>query len=125
MEFLMNDPEEILGKVLVLDGAQRRLMEAGWRFQLIGPLLDDSQAEEQKSRYREETLQRQHEHPWRGPIQVAGRTLRRWCLAYRTNGLAGLVPAPRKNAGQAIKLPLACIERALKLRDEDGRRGIP
>lgn len=121
----MNDPEAILGKVLVLDGAQRRMMEAGWRFQLIGPLLDDNQTEEQKGRHRADVLERLHEHPWRGPIKVAGRTLRRWCRTYRTNGLSGLVPAPRKDVGQAIKIPLASVERALKLREEDGRRGIP
>ena len=121
----MNDPEAILGKVLVLDGAQRRLMEAGWRFQLIGPLLDESKTEEQRARHRAETLGRVHEHPWRGQINVAARTLRRWCQAYRANGLTGLVPTPRKDVGQAIKLPRASVERALQLRAEDPRRGVP
>lgn len=121
----MNDPDTTLKKVLVLDGPQRRLMEAGWRFQLIGPLLDEGHSEERKTKYREDVLQRTHEHPWRGSISVAGRTLRRWCLAYRTKGLSGLVPAPRKDTGEAIRIPLASVERALKLREEDGRRGIP
>lgn len=124
----MADPDKILEKfraVFKRPGQERRLLEAGWRFQIIGPLVDESLPEHEKARYRSELLGRMLEHPWRGPIVVSARTLRRWCRCYRSKKLPGLVTRPRADHGSMTGLPQGAIEFALELREEDGRRTVP
>ncbi|MCA9791295.1 MAG: DDE-type integrase/transposase/recombinase [Candidatus Eremiobacteraeota bacterium] len=107
------------------DNIDARLWEAAWRFQLIAPLVNPELSEDRKREHRSELLARMAEHPFRGPVTLKARTLRRWCKNYREEGLAGLVTRKRLDLGVLRALPTAALERALELRDEDGRRSVP
>lgn len=124
----MIDPDDILRKLASRSGPERRLLEAGWRFQLIAPLLDDKNdklSRQKKRTYRRDLLEGTVEHPWRGLVSLSARNLRRWCQRYRELGMAGLVPEVRANSGKSVALPEGALEFALALREEDGRRGVP
>ena len=85
----MIDPDGILKKGELPD-AERRLLEAAWRFQVVALLLDASISRDERQRVRQKLLSETLDHPWRGKIRLSGRTLRRWCQRYRERGLAAL-----------------------------------
>ena len=102
-----------------------RYWEAAWRFQLIAPFVNPGFDEEQKAEHRSQLGKNPVTHPFRGPITLAPRTIRRWCQKYRKCGLQGLVPAVRGDQGTLRILPVEALELSLKLREEDGRRSVP
>jgi transposase InsO family protein len=120
----MIDPDGILKKGPLPD-AERRLLEAAWRFQVVALLLDTSIPGDERRRIREKLLEGPLDHPWRGKIKVSARSLRRWCQNYRERGLAALKLQARKDAGRIVRLPKGALDRALALREEDGRRSVP
>ena len=120
----MLDPDALL-KTGPLPDAERRLLEAAWRFQVVAPLLDANLTEDDKRRIRQNLVAESLDHPWRGKVQVSERTLRRWCLNYRRQGLAGLKLQPRRDRGRVVCLPEGALELALQLREEDSRRSVP
>lgn len=123
----MADPQGILAQPEIFGrpGHNRSLLEAGWRFQLIGRLLDDGLSRAERQRLWAELTSHPVDHPWRGSIRLAARTMRRWCQRYRKLGLAGLVPAQRTDRGRIQALPAGALARALELREEDPRRTVP
>ena len=120
----MIDPTGILKKGELPD-AERRLLEAAWRFQVVALLLDRSIPWHERARIREKLVSETLDHPWRGRVRLSARTLRRWCQKYRERGLAALKLQPRKDTGRVIGLPEGALEMALSLREEDGRRSVP
>lgn len=123
----MADPQRILDRPEIFGrpGQERRLLEAGWRFQLIGRLLDEGLSRMERQRIWAELTSHPVDHPWRGSVRLGARTLRRWCQRYRNRGLAGLVPVQRKDRGRIQALPEGALTMALELREEDPRRTVP
>lgn len=123
----MADPQGILNQPEIFGrpGQERRLLEAGWRFQLVGPLLAENLSRSERHRLWVELVTRAVEHPWRGLVKLGARTMRRWCQRYRKLGLAGLVPVRRKDHGRVQALPEGVLAKALELREEDPRRTVP
>ena len=107
---------------LAIDAA---ILEASWRFQLVAPLLDARLSNEEKTRYRRELTQEPLLHPQRGSVRVSLRTLRRWCRLVKGAGLSGLVLVRRRDFGVVRSLPEGVLDRAIALREEDGRRTVP
>ncbi len=102
----------------------RAVLEAAWRYQLIAPLLTSDDRVKKQS-YRKQLLSKPTRHPDRGEIKLSARTLRRWCQQYRQERLTGLVRKKRRDLGLLKALPITALERALELRQEDGRRSVP
>ena len=102
-----------------------RILEASWRFQLVAPLLDARISNQEKARYRRELTQEPVPHPQRGSVRVSLRTLRRWCQQVRHDGLSRLVLERRRDHGVVRSLPEGVLDRAVALREEDGRRTVP
>ena len=124
----MHDPNDILRKLADRPGAERRLMEAAWRFQMIAPLLDEQLTRKAKRAYRQDQLKGRVQHPFRGPVSLSARNLRRWCQDYRAHGMAGLVPQIRSDAGKSEALPEGALDYALSLVRQpslsNGRTGL-
>lgn len=107
------------------DLIDRPLIEAAWRFQLLAPLVDEASSERYKRAVRKQLLFETVRHPWRGELKLKERTLRRWCQNYRKDGMKGLVPKRRSDRGALRSLTPEVLQRALELREEDGRRTVP
>lgn len=105
-------------------GMDRALLEGAWRYQLIAPLLDSRTPRYERDRYRAELLAEKVEHPWRGPVRLSARTLRRWCSQARRQGLVALLPRARRDRGQPARLPAEALQRALELRRESPERTV-
>jgi transposase InsO family protein len=105
-------------------GMDRALLEGAWRYQLIAPLLDSKTPRHERDRYRAELLAEKVEHPWRGPVRLSARTVRRWCGKARKQGLVTLLPRARKDRGKLAKLPAEALQRALELRQENPQRTV-
>ena len=122
LEVTLIDPNSILGDPRYRK--DRQTVEAAWRFQLIAPLLDSQSSKWARHIIRARILTERHDHPWRGPIQVSARTLRRWGALYRQSRLSGLLSQDRRDLGQSRTLPEGSVEAALELLKEDPRRSI-
>ena len=62
---------------------EQLLFEAGWRFQLVAPLLSTALDQETKTQLRRKLVTEPQKHPFRGAVNVSARSLRRWCQRYR------------------------------------------
>jgi transposase InsO family protein len=111
----------ITGKLEPIDAG---LLEAAWRHQLIAPLLRGS--DKSKRQYKAQITSEPVDHPWRGKVSVSCRSLRRWARLFREGGgLEKLVKKARQDKGKSKALPPGALERAIELREEDGRRSVP
>jgi transposase InsO family protein len=102
---------------------------ATWRFEQIGPLLDQATSRAEKSSY----IRDRSAHPvqWPGPEGEAGRTrpigratLFRWVKAYQELGLLGLIPSKRRDKGQAKGDYSTVVTYALGLLYEQPERSL-
>jgi putative transposase len=76
-----------------------RLMEAGFRFRVIGPLTDPNASKSELKVWRRAIVRQTHEHPTRGWVKVSTRSVRRWLGQYRQGRMDGLMPAVREQTG--------------------------
>ena len=117
----MIDPDHILSRPDLRH--EQLLLEAAWRYQLIAPLISELATPEQKARARARLLKEPQQHPWRGPVRVSARSVRRWCRSYREKQLQGLKLQPRRDRGEC-STPAEALKRAKELLAEDGRRSV-
>lgn len=117
----MIDPDHILSRPDLRQ--EQLLLEAAWRYQLIAPLISELATPEQKTRARARLLEEPQQHPWRGPVRVSARSVRRWCRIYREKQLNGLKLQPRRDRGEC-SIPAEALKRAKELLAEDGRRSV-
>ncbi|MDP2858610.1 MAG: DDE-type integrase/transposase/recombinase [Bacillota bacterium] len=90
-----------------------------FRYGLIAPLLAPDLEPGEKSALRTQILESEHLEPGEHkPRRFSARTLQRWLKDYREQGLAGLMPARRKDAGALKALDPAVLARAVDLRQE-------
>lgn len=118
----MFDPNSILAGPRFRQ--DRLTLEAAWRFQLVAPLMSPSLTKLQRQHIRARLLAEEHQHPWRGMVRISERSLRRWCAAYRSNQLSGLVAKRRNDQGSCRSIPTEALQAALQLKEEDPRRPV-
>jgi len=85
------------------------------RFEIIAPLLDDGLCAAEKRRIRQEIMERNG---------ISDRTLRRWQENYSKEGLKGLEPAERPDAGTFKAIPGKVLELAMQYRRELPERSV-
>jgi len=85
------------------------------RFEMIAPLLDDGLCAAEKRRIRLEILEKHG---------ISERQLRRYLASYRKDGLKGLEPAGRANAGTFKAIPADILETAMQCRRELPERSV-
>jgi len=85
------------------------------RFEMIAPLLDDGLCAAEKRRRRLEILEKHG---------ISERTLRRYLESYRKDGLKGLEPAGRADAGTFKSIPADVLEVAKELKRELPERSV-
>lgn len=85
------------------------------RFEMIAPLLADGLCAAEKRRFRLEILEKHG---------ISERTLRRYVESYRRDGLKGLEPAGRAEAGTFKAIPKDVLEVAMQCRKELPERSV-
>lgn len=86
-----------------------------FRYQVIAPLLTlDGERGSLKTALRRRAAE-PHIHPQKGPTRYAYATIEEWFYGYRTHGLDGLKPRPRKDRGQSRKIDDAVAEQIEQL----------
>ena len=93
----------------------KKMQTSTERFEIIAPLLTDGLGAAEKRRVRLEILEK-HE--------ISERTLRRWLESYRQDGLKGLEPAGRAEAGTFKAIPAGTLELAMELKRELPERSV-
>jgi transposase InsO family protein len=85
------------------------------RFEMIAPLLTDGLCAAEKRRIRAEIMEKH---------DISERTLRRYIESYRNDGLKGLEPAGRPEAGTFKAIPANILELAMEIRRELPERSV-
>lgn len=92
-----------------------KLQTSAQRFEMIAPLLAGELCAAEKRRIRLEIMERHG---------IAERTLRRYLENYRKNGLKGLEPAGRPEAGTFKAIDAGILELAMRYREELPERSV-
>ena len=85
------------------------------RFEMIAPLMADGLCAAEKRRLRAEIMETHG---------ISERTLRRYLECYRKDGLKGLEPAGRPEAGTFKAIPADILELAMQLKQELPERSV-
>ena len=94
---------------------ENRIQVSTERFEIIAPLLAGELCAAEKRRIRHDILEK-HE--------ISERTLRRYLESYRRDGLKGLEPAGRAEAGTFKAIPPEVLEVAMQCRRELPERSV-
>ena len=94
---------------------ENRIQISTGRFEIIAPLLAGELCAAEKRRIRHDILKK-HE--------ISERTLRRYLEGYRKDGLKGLEPAGRAEAGTFKAIPPEVLEVAMQCRRELPERSV-
>lgn len=96
-----------------------------FRYSLIAPFLSPDLTDAERSRLREEILERVHAPPEGGPGKtVSARSLRRWLQTYRKGGFAALHPKARSDKDKPRRITADILEKAVALREEAPDRSV-
>ena len=94
---------------------EEKILTSTQRFEMIAPLLDDGLCAAEKRRCRQEIMEKHG---------ISERTLRRYLESYRKDGLKGLEPAGRPEAGTFKAIPADVLEIAMQCRQELPERSV-
>jgi len=94
---------------------ENKIQTSTERFEMIAPLLDDGLCAAEKRRRRLEIM---------GKHSISERHLRRLIACYLKDGLQGLEPAGRPEAGTFKAIPADVLETAMELRRELPERSV-
>jgi transposase InsO family protein len=94
---------------------QNRIQASTERFEMIAPLLGGELCAAEKRRIRLEIMERHG---------ISERTLRRYLESYRKDGLQGLEPAGRPEAGAFKAIPAHILELAMEYKRELPERSV-
>lgn len=102
---------------------------AQWRFEQIGPLVDDQGSEaERRARLRKASSTKVlwPGKPGREPVRktISKKSLLRWIRAFRSEGLAGLLPKERSDKGKPRSDRSRALNFALGLLYEEPNRSL-
>lgn len=102
----------------------RRQQEALWRYSVLGPLVSAKLEHGDVRRLCEEAADKQYTKPGGQVLTVSPRTIEGWYYAYKSDGLAGLKPKGRKDAGRSRAISAKLARKILALKTEKRRRSI-
>ena len=94
---------------------QNKIQTSAKRFEMIAPLLSDELCAAEKRRIRLEIMEKHG---------ISERTLRRHLENYRNNGLPGLEPADRPEAGTFKTIPANILQLAMEYKRELPERSV-
>ena len=94
---------------------ENRIFTSTQRFEIIAPLLDGELCAAEKRRLRLEIMEKHG---------ISERTLRRYLESYRKDGLKGLEPAGRPEAGKFKAIPADILTLAMQCRQELPERSV-
>lgn len=78
----------------------KEIQEIGlFRFSLIAPLVNDTYEAYSKMAYYRHIASQTHTHPSGKKVNYASNTIKSWYIAYTKNGIDGLLPKSRSDAG--------------------------
>jgi len=98
-----------------------------FRYQVILPLLDETQTRQEGKQVWREILEREREFPDGSNGKVKERTLRYWLVRYRKDGFPGLFYGkrePKKSKGVCRAISPHLLTVARELREEDPGRSV-
>ena len=87
-----------------------------FRYALIAPLINDIHECSSKEEYFRKIAEKEHVLPNGTKTALTAGTIKRWYLNYKANGLEGLMPKGRSDAGFSRKIPSSCIEKIEELK---------
>jgi transposase InsO family protein len=94
---------------------EEKIQTSAERFEIIAPLLADGLCAAEKRRIRFDILEKN---------EMSERTLRRYLESYRKDGLKGLEPAGRSEAGTFKAIPMEILEIAMQCKRELPERSV-
>ena len=94
---------------------QNKIQTSTERFEMIAPLLSDGLCAAEKRRVRLEIMEKH---------SISERTLRRYLESYRKNGLKGLEPTKRSEAGTFKAIGADILKLAMKYKQELPERSV-
>jgi len=103
---------------------ERRLQEALWRYSVLGPLVSAELEHGDVRRLCEAAAERLHRKPTGQRVRLSARTIEGWYYAYKADGLQGLRPKGRSDAGHSRAISPEVAERVIALKREKPRRSI-
>ena len=96
-----------------------------WRYGVLGPLVSAELEHGDVRRFCEESAERLHRKPGGQVVRLSARTIEGWHYVYKAEGLPGLRPRGREDAGRSRAIAPELAERILALKKEKPRRSIP
>lgn len=102
----------------------RKQEEALWRYSVLGPLVSAQLEHGDVRRLCEEAADKQYTKPGGQVLTVSPRTIEGWYYAYKENGLDGLRPKGRTDAGRSRAISPEVAEKIIALKKEKPRRSI-
>ncbi len=87
-----------------------------FRYGLIAPLVAETFPQASKEAYYRETAAKQYTLPNGMPATFKATTIKHWFLAYQKDGLTGITPGTRMDAGHSRKLTESVIEKIREYR---------
>lgn len=102
----------------------RRQKEALWRYSILGPLVSAQLEHGDVRRLCEEAAERKHRKPHGQVVGLSPRTIEGWYYAYKKDGLEGLRPKGREDAGRSRAISPEVAEKIIALKKEKPRRSI-
>ncbi len=95
-----------------------------WRLGVLGPLVSAELGHGDIRRLCQEAATRCYRKPDGRYVELKPRTIESWHYSYQSNGLDGLRPKGRTDAGHSRAVPPALAERLIALKRENPRRSI-
>jgi len=102
---------------------QRRQALALWRYSVLGPLVSARLGHGDRKRLFREAAERLYEHPDGRRVHVSARTIEDWFYRHRKDGLRGLEPKTRADAG-STSIATDLRDLLLRAKREKPRRSI-
>ncbi len=103
---------------------QQRIEIALWRIGVLGPLVSVELEHGDLVRYCEDAAKRSYRYPDGRYVTLKPRTIEAWHYAFQHDGLDGVRPKGRTDAGRSRVISPKIAERIVALKQENPRRSI-
>ena len=103
---------------------QRRRELALWRYAILGPIVSARLEHGDRKTLFEQAAAREWEYPDGRPVRLSARTIEDWYYRWRKDGLDGLEPTTRSDAGTTTIEP-EIRDLLIRAKREKPRRSIP
>lgn len=94
-----------------------------WRYSVLGPIVSARLEHGERRQHFEQAATREWEHPDGRRVRLSARTIEDWYYRWRRDGLQGLEPRARSDAGSTA-LPPEVADLLLRAKKEKPRRSV-